>query len=297
MPVIRILASAATLNTDTLTGLRKGLSDVGYEEGKNVAIVVRSAERYDQLPALTADLVRQQVAVIVAVGLPAALAAKMATATIPIVFFAGDDPVRAGLVTSFGRPSGNLTGVTNLASALFLKRLGLLRELVPTAGVFGVLINEENPNTERRRSDLEQAAGSIGQKITVLNATREEDFEIAFAAAIQQRAIALLISDDPLFSSHTERLAALATNHGLPTISFNREFAVAGGLISYAAPRAQVYHQIGLYVGRILKGEKPADLPVIQSIKFELIINVKTAKALSLTIPETLLATADEIIQ
>ena len=297
MPVTGILVCAAPLNTDTLAGLRKGLSDLGYEEGKNVAIVVRSAERYDQLPALTADLVRQQVAVIVAVGLPAALAAKTATATIPIVFFAGDDPVRAGLVTSFGRPSANLTGVTNLASALFLKRLGLLRELVPTAGVFGVLVNEENPNTERRRSDLEQAAGSIGQKISVLNATREEDFEIAFAAAVQQHVIALLISDDSLFSSRTEQLAALANSHGLPTISFNREFAAAGGLISYAAPRGQVYHQIGLYVGRILKGQRPADLPVIQSIKFELLINLKTAKALGLTIPETLLATADEVIQ
>jgi putative ABC transport system substrate-binding protein len=235
--------------------------------------------------------------VIVAVGLPAALAAKTATATIPIVFFAGDDPVRAGLVTSFGRPSGNLTGVTNLASFLFLKRLGLLRELVPTAGVFGALVNEENPNTERRRSDLEQAAGSIGQKITVLNASREDDFQIAFAAAVQQRVIALLISDDPFFDSRRERLAALANTHGLPAIFSNREFTLAGGLMSYGSSSAYAFHQAGIYIGRILKGEKPADLPVIQSIKFELIINIKTAKALSLTIPETLLATADEIIQ
>jgi putative ABC transport system substrate-binding protein len=297
LPLIGILASATPLSPDTLPGVRKGLGDAGYGEGRNVEIVVRAAERYDQLPAMAADLVRARVAVIVAIALPAALAAKTATATIPIVFFAGDDPVRAGLVTSFSRPTGNLTGVTNLASSLFLKRLGLLRELVPTAGVFGVLFNVENPNTERRLSDLEQAARSIGQKITVLNATREEDFETAFAGAVQQRVVALLISDDRFFASRTERLAALAASHGLPTISFNTEFAAAGGLISYEAAPGQVYPQIGLYVGRILKGEKPTDLPIVQPIKFELAINLKSAKALGVTIPPTVFAIADEVIE
>jgi putative ABC transport system substrate-binding protein len=297
LPLIGILASAAPLSPDTLTGFRKGLSNAGYLEGRNVAIKVYAAERYDQLPALAADLVRQRVAVIVAIALPAALSAKTATETIPIVFFAGDDPVRAGLVTSLSRPSGNLTGVTNLNSPLLLKRLGLLRELVQTPGVFGVLFNAKNPNTDRRLSDLEEAARSIGQTITVLNATREEDFETAFGAAVQQRVVALLISDDRFFSSHMERLAALATSHGLPSISFSRQFTAAGGLISYAAIPGQISPQIGIYVGRILKGEKPSDLPVVQTTKFELVINLKTAKALGLTVPPTLFAIANEVIE
>jgi putative ABC transport system substrate-binding protein len=297
MPVIGILASAAPFSPENLTQLRKGLSDAGYVDGRNVAIVVRAAERYDQLPALAADLVRQRVTVIVAAALPAALVAKTATATIPIVFFAGDDPVRAGLVRSLSRPSGNLTGVTSQELLLSPKRLGLLRELVPTAGVFGVLVNGENPNAERRLSVLEEGARSIGQRITVLRATREEDFESAFATAVQQRVVALLIIDDNFFGNMVERLATMAISHRLPAIGFNRAFAAAGGLVSYEAVPGQVYPQIGTYVGRILKGERPSNLPVVQATKFELVINLKTAKTLGLDISPALLSVADDLIE
>ena len=209
VPVIGFLASAALFGPDNFNDFRKALTDAGYVEGGTVAIEVRAAERYDQLPAMAADLVRRRVAVIVAAALPAALAAKTATTAIPIVFFAGDDPVRAGLVARLNRPGGNLTGVTSLQAPLLLKRLGLLRELVRADGVVGVLFNPENPNTERRLEDLSEAARSVGQRITVLNASHEEDFEGAFAAAVQQRVVALLISDDLFFGSRTEHLAAL----------------------------------------------------------------------------------------
>jgi putative ABC transport system substrate-binding protein len=294
-PVIGLLASAAPFSPDNLNDFRKALLDAGYVEGRNVAIEVRAADRYDQLPAMAADLVRQRVAVIIAAALPAALAAKTATTAIPIVFFAGDDPVRAGLVARLNRPGGNLTGVTNMQASLLLKRFGLLRELVPTAGVVGVLFNPENPNTERRLADLNEAARSIGQRITVLNASHEEDFEGAFAAAVQQRVAALLISDDNFFGGRIERLAALAMSHRLPTISGST--SVANGLIGYGAVAGQVWPQIGAYVGRILKGEKPADLPVVQPTKFQLVINLKTAKALGLEIPPDILAIADEVIE
>jgi putative tryptophan/tyrosine transport system substrate-binding protein len=297
MPVVGFLASAAPFSPDNLNDFRKALLDAGYMEGRNVVIEVRAAERYDQLPAMAADLVRQRVAVIVAAALPAALAAKTATTAIPIVFFAGDDPVRAGLVARLNRPGGNLTGVTNLQAPLLLKRFGLLRELLPAASVVGVLFNPENPNTGRRLADLNDAARSIGQSITILDARHEEDFERAFAAAIQQRVAALLISDDLFFASRNERLAALAISHRLPTIYTTRGYAAAGGLMSYGAVAGQVYPQIGAYVGRILKGEKPADLPVVQMSKFELVINLKTAQALGITIPPTLLALADEVIE
>jgi putative tryptophan/tyrosine transport system substrate-binding protein len=296
-PVVGFLASAAPFSPDNLNDFRKALLDAGYTEGTNIAIEVRAAERYNQLPAMAADLVRQRVTVIVAAALPAALAAKTATTAIPIVFFAGDDPVRAGLVASLNRPGGNLTGVTNLQAPLLLKRFGLLRELVPTRGVVGVLFNPENPNTERRLADLNEAARSVGQRIAVLYASHEEDFERAFAAAVQQHVFAVLISDDLFFSSRTEQLAALAVSHRLPTIFAGRPSAAAGGLISYGAVAGQVYPQIGAYVGRILKGEKPADLPVVQTSKFELVINLKTAKALGITIPLSLLGHADEVIE
>jgi putative ABC transport system substrate-binding protein len=297
MPVIGFLASAAPFDPDNLNDFRKALTDAGYVEGGNVAIEVRAPERYDQLPAMAADLVRQRVAVIVAASLPAALAAKAATTEMPIVFFAGDDPVRAGLVARLNRPGGNLTGVTNLQAPLLLKRFGLLRELLPAAAVVGVLFNPENPNRERRLADLNEAVSSSGQRVIILNASREEDFEKAFAAAGQQHAGALLISDDPSFSSRAERLAALATSHRLPTIYTDRTFAAAGGLIGYGAVRGQVYPQIGAYVVRILKGEKPGDLPVGQVSKIELVINLKTARALGLTVPDHLLALADEVIE
>jgi putative ABC transport system substrate-binding protein len=297
IPVVGILASSAPFDPGNLTEFRKGLSDAGYVEGRNVALLVRAPERYDQLPALAADLVRQRIAVIVAAALPAALAAKTATATIPIVFFAGDDPVGAGLVTSLSRPSGNLTGVTSQELLLSPKRLGLLREVVPTAGVFGVLVNGENPNAQRRLSVLEEGARSIGQRITVLEATREEDFESAFATAVQQRVVALLIIDDNFFATRVERLATLAISHRLPAIAFNRAFATAGGLISYEAVPGQIYPQIGIYVGRILKGERPSNLPVVLATKFELVINLKTAKTLGLEISPGLLSVADDLIE
>jgi len=297
VPVIGLLDSAALFEPDDLGDFRKALSDAGYVEGGTVAIEVRAAERYDQLPAMAADLVRRRVAVIVAVALPAALAAKAATTAIPIVFFAGDDPVRAGLVARLNRPGGNLTGVTNLQAPLLLKRFGLLRELVPAAAVVGVLFNPENPNTERRLADLNEAARSIGRGMIVLNASREEDFEKALAAAGQQGAGALLISDDPFFGSHVERLAELARSYRLPTIYASRAFARADGLIGYGAVRGQIYPQIGAYVVRILKGGKPADLPVVQASKIELVINLKTARALGLTVPDHLLALADEAIE
>jgi ABC-type uncharacterized transport system substrate-binding protein len=297
VPVIGLLASAAPVNPANLGEFRRGLNDAGYIEGGNVLIEVRAAEHYDQLPALAAELVGRRVSVIFAVALPAALAAKMATATIPIVFFAGDDPVRSGLVASLNRPGGNLTGVTNLDSALFLKRLELLRELEPRAGVIGVLFNPRNPNTERRLEDLQEAARSIGQQVTVLNASREDDFAPIFAAGVQQHIVALLISDDNFFGGRQEQLAMLAMSHALPTTFGGRRFVAAGGLVSYNSAPGQVYTQIGAYVGRILKGARPADLPVVQPTKFELAINLKTAKRLGLTVPAALIGRADEVIE
>jgi putative ABC transport system substrate-binding protein len=297
MPVVGLLASAAPVNPANLDEFRRGLNDVGYVEGTSVSIEIRAAEQYHQLPALAAELVRRRVSVIFAVALPAALAAKTATATIPIVFFAGDDPVRAGLVTSLNRPGGNVTGVTNLSSVLFLKKLELLRELAPRAGVIGVLFNPENPNTERRLTDLQEAARSIGQQVTVLKAKREDDFAPVFATAVQQHIGGLLISDDNFFGGRAEQLAALAMAHALPTIFGNRQFVPAGGLVSYGTAPGQVFPQIGGYVGRILKGEKPADLPVLQPTKFELVINLTTAKALGIVVPPGLLVSADEVIE
>jgi putative ABC transport system substrate-binding protein len=297
LPVVGVLASVAPVNWINLEQFRKGLNDAGYVEGTNVSIQIRAAEQYDQLPALAAELVRQRVSVIFAVALPAALAAKRATTTIPIVFFSGVDPIRAGLVTSFNRPGGNLTGVTNLDTALFLKRLGLLRELAPRPGAFGVLLNPENADTARRITDLQEAARSIGQELTVLNARREDDLASAFDDGVQQHIAGLLISGDSYFGSHQEQLAALAISHGLPTTFGGRRFAAAGGLFGYNSVPGQVFTQIGAYAGRILKGERPSDLPVVQPTKFELIINLKTAKALGLTVPLRLLGTADEVIE
>ena len=297
LPMVGFLSSAAPFNPTDLNDFRKALLDEGYVDGRNVAIEVHAAEHYDQLPAMALDLVRRRVAVIVAAALPAALAAKAVTTAIPIVFFSGDDPVRAGLVARLNSPGGNLTGVTNQQASLLLKRFGLLRELVPAGAVIGVLFNPENPNTERRLADLNEAARAIGQRIVVLNASRDEDFEKAFAAADEQDARALLISDDNFFGARAERLAALATSHRLPAIYAGRAFAAAGGLMGYGAVPGSVYPQIGAYVVRILKGAKPADLPVVQTSKFELAINLRTARALGLTIPDHLLALADEVIE
>jgi putative ABC transport system substrate-binding protein len=296
LPVVGVLGTGSGLAGNLAALLRQGLRESGHEQGRNFDFEFRYAEnQYDRLPALAADLVRRQVAVIIAPGLPAAVAAKAATSSIPIVFFSGADPVRAGLVTSLSRPTGNLTGVTNLDSTLFLKRLELIRELLPATETIGVLVNPNNPNVEMRVGDIEEAARSIGQKISVLNASRSEDLPVAYAAADQQRVAAIVVSDDSFIGSHSELLAMLEVAHRIPTISNLKEFVMAGGLISYSA--ALDYRQMGDYVGRILKGQKPTDLPVVQSTKFELTINLKAAKALQLNVPPLMLARADEVIE
>jgi putative ABC transport system substrate-binding protein len=296
MPVIGLLR-AGQMDEKGLTALRTGLSELGYAEGRNVAIELHATEQYDRLPVLASELVRRQVAVIYASTLSAALAAKAATATIPIVFSIGGDPIEAGLVTSMSRPTGNLTGATIFLGELLPKRLELLRELVPSATLIGVLLNPNNPNSEARSRDVQEAARTIGQRILLVQAGNERDFVSAFSTLVQQRAGALVVSDDPLLSVHSEQIIALAARHALPTIYFFRLDTVNGGMMSYGVNIDDQYRQAGTYVGRILKGEKPADLPVLQPTKFDLVINLKTAKSLGLTVPPTLLARADEVIE
>jgi putative tryptophan/tyrosine transport system substrate-binding protein len=296
MPVIGLLR-AGQMDEKGLTALRTGLSELGYVECRNVAIELHATEQYDRLPVLASELVRRQVAVIYASTLSAALAAKAATATIPIVFSIGGDPIEAGLVTSMSRPTGNLTGATIFLGELLPKRLELLRELVPSATLIGVLLNPNNPNSEARSRDVQEAARTIGQRILLVQAGNERDFVSAFSTLVQQRAGALVVSDDPLLSVHSEQIIALAARHALPAIYFFRLDTVNGGMMSYGANIDDQYRQAGTYVGRILKGEKPADLPVLQPTKFELVINLKTAKALGLDIPAKLLALADEVIE
>jgi putative tryptophan/tyrosine transport system substrate-binding protein len=300
MPVIGLLSGGlADLETQTVRAFRQGLSASGFIEGQNVAIEFRYADgNNDRLPAFAADLVRRKVSVIVALGsTPAALAAKAATATISVVFMVGIDPVQAGLVTSLARPGGNVTGVTNVNTELGPKRLELLHELLPTTDTFALLVNPASPLiAETATRDLQSAAHALGLKLSILNASTERDFETAFATLAQIRASGLLIVPDAFFISHREQLAALTLRHAVPSITQFREFAEAGGLMTYGGSRTELAHQVGLYTGRILKGEKPADLPVQQTMKAELIINLKTAKALGLIIPPTLLARADEVI-
>jgi len=274
-----------------------GLKEAGYVEGQNVAVEYRNAEnQFDQLPALAADLVRRSVAVIFAPSAAAALAAKAATTTIPIVFFAGADPVASGLVASLNRPGGNVTGIAGLSAELAPKRLQLLRQLLPKAARFGVLTDPAAPNAQYI-TDLEAAARMLSLQLSVVNARTDSDLETAFASFLQQRVEAVLVGRGTLFVRRTEQLAALAARHALPTIYPQHEFAFAGGLMSYGTSFRYGYRQAGIYTGRILKGDRPADLPVQQITKIEMVINLKTAKALGLTIPETLLATADEVIQ
>ena len=301
MPVFGFLGSASPdAWAGRLLAFRQGLSEIGYVDGKNVAIEYRWAEgQNDRLPAMAADLVRRQVAVIATPGsTPAALAAQAATTTIPIVFSIGGDPVQFGLVASLNRPGGNLTGGTFLSIEVGPKRLELLHELVPTATIVGLLVNPTNPNeAEPTTKNLQAAARSLGLEMHVLHASAEGDFDAAFATLIQLRAGALAIGTDPLFTSRLEQLAALTVRHAVPTVYQFREFTAAGGLMSYGGSLSDQFRTVGVYTGRILKGEKPADLPIQQSTRVELVINMKTAKALGLTFPLTLLGRADEVIE
>jgi len=299
MPVIGFLSTLSPTNmaANVMNEFRQGLKEAGFVEGQNVKVEYRWAEGYyDRLPALAADLVRRQVAVIAATGgEPSPQVVKAATQTIPIVFMANGDPVAAGLVASLNRPGGNLTGVTIFGMMAAGKRLELLRQLMPKAGLIGYLMNPNNPN--RELDNVRAAAGSLGQQIVVLNADDGRAIDTAFATIAQQRVAALLVASDPLFFDRRDQLIALSARQTIPAIYYLRAFPQAGGLLSYGNNLTDMYRQVGTYTGRILNGERPANLPVMQSTKFELVVNLKTAKTLGLDIPPTLLALADEVIE
>jgi putative tryptophan/tyrosine transport system substrate-binding protein len=300
MPVIGFLSNASPdPYALRLAAFRQGLTEAGYVERQNVEIEYRWAEgQNDRLPTLAAELVHRQVAVIVAAGgSPSAVVAKAATATIPIVFGVAVDPVEVGLVASLSRPGGNLTGVTNLNVEVGPKRLEVLHELVPTATIIAVLMNPTSPTAEPFLRALQPAARALGLQLHVVHASTDRDFDAVFATLVQLRVGALLISPDTFFNTWSERLATLALQHAVPAAYQYRPFAAAGGLMSYGSDQTEYYRLVGIYAGKILKGEKPADLPVVQSTKVELIINLKTAKALGLTVPLPLLGRADEVIE
>jgi putative ABC transport system substrate-binding protein len=297
MPMIGFLSAQSAIDESKIVtvAVLQGLKETGYVEGRNVAIEYRWAEnQFDRLPALAADLVRRHVAVIVAAGADAAIPAKAATATIPIVFATGSDPVALGLVASLNRPGGNVTGSAILEVELAPKRLQLLRELIPNAARFGVLADPAFAATPSLIANLQAAARTLGLQLVVVNARTDSDLEAAFTSFSQQNVGAVLVGNSSLFNRHPEQLAALAVRHALPATFPLREYALAGGLMSYGSSLDYLYHQVGIYAGRILKGEKPADLPVQQATKLELIINLKTAKVLGLTVP---LGRADEVIE
>jgi len=299
-PIIGFLSTRSAADSARLvTAFRQGFSDAGYTDGQNVAIEYRWADgHYDRLPGLVAELVRRPVnAIVTAGGNGAAIAAKAATSTIPIIFIVGTDPVDDGLVASLARPSGNITGVTLITSELGAKRLGLLREVVPAASVIAVMLNSTNPAAQRQTTSIEAAAHSIRQQIILLSASNDNEVERGFAVLTQSQCGALLMMPDPFFNTQPDRIIALAARHAVPTIYDSREYAAAGGLMSYGPNYVDAYRQAGIYAGRVLRGTKPADLPVLEPTKFELAINLKTAKALGLTVSNSLQLLADEVIE
>jgi len=299
MPVIGYLNNGSPeSDASRLTGLRRGLNEIGYVEGRNFVVEYRWAgNQADRLPALAADLVQLRVTVIVAAGLLPALAAKAATTSIPIVFSVAADPVQLGLVASLNRPGGNLTGTNSLIGELGAKGLAVLHELMPSIATIGFLENPNNPVSGLMRRDVLAAAPVVGLKVQILKAGTDREIDAAFVSLVQAQTGALLVGNDPLFNSRIEQLVALAARHAIPTMYSWREFVVADGLISYGLSLIENYRQTGLYTGRILKGEKPVDMPVMQTTKLELAINLKTAKALGLDVPPSLLSIADEVIE
>ena len=298
IPVIGFLHGGSSVERNNVAGFHQGLRETGFVIGQTVEIEYRWAEaQYTRLPALADDLVRRKVAVIFAGSIPAIAAARTATTTIPIVFTVGGNPVKEGLVASLNRPGGNVTGVSLFFGELVAKRLELLRELVPKVGLIAVLLNPTNPNADARSEEVHAAARAIGQRIHVFNAGTENEIDSSFATFVQAGAGALLVLDDPLFESQRDQIVALAARDAVTAIYNTRQFTATGGLMSYGASFADAYRRAGIYVGRILRGEKPADLPVMQPTKFEFVINLKTATALGLEIPPSLLARADEVIE
>jgi putative ABC transport system substrate-binding protein len=297
MALVGLLAGSQ-LDDRQLDAVRQGLKEAGYIEGRNIAIKYRSADgRFDRLPGLAAALVAEPVTVILTVGPPAAVAAKAATATIPVVFATGADPVELGLVSSLNRPGGNITGVSFLVTTLAAKRLELLRELVPSATVVGFLVNTANPTSESQTRDAQAAALALGLRLVIQNASSEADIDAAFASFAQQRVNTVMVGTDTFFGTRHEQLVGLAARHAMPAIYYLREAVAAGGLMSYGTSITDAFRVAAAYAGRILKGEKPGDLPVQQTVKFELAINLKTAKALGLTVPPIMQMTADEVIE
>jgi putative ABC transport system substrate-binding protein len=298
-PVIGFVSARAPgESASSEAAFRNGLGEAGYVEGDNVHIAFRWAEgHYDRLPALIDDLVKQKVNVIAAFGPPAAAAAKAAATKIPIVVSVGTDPVATGLVASLNRPGGNITGVTFFTASLAAKRLGLLRELVPKTDLVAMLVNPGSPDAEVQVSDVQKASQELSQRVAVLNAGTSGQIDEAFAAIVERRASALMVGADPFLDSRRDQIIALAARHSIPAIYHWREYVLGGGLVSYGASINDAYRMAGVYTGRILKGEKPAEMPVMQPTKFEFVINLKTAKTLGLTVPPSLLAIADEVIE
>jgi putative ABC transport system substrate-binding protein len=299
LPVVGFLnGSTAASYVDIIAAFRRGLIEAGVTDGRDVVVEFRWADNdYDRLPLLVAELIRRPVAVLAASGVPAALAAKAATTTIPVVFEAAFDPVEGGLVASLNRPGGNVTGITLMARLLTAKRLELLRDLVPNSGSFAVLINPNNPTAHNDIRETEAIARALGQNVLLLTASSEVELRSAFAKLVQQRVGALYVSGDPFFGTQRELIVLLSIRHGIPTVYDRREYVAAGGLVSYGGSFLDAHRQVGVYVGRILKGETPSNLPVVQPTKFDLVLNLKIAKVLGLKIPPKLLALADEVIE